>query len=204
MTLLQWHWCKPERQRALTVGDSLIVDAKGPSLMFCPKCATQNVDGASYCRACGANISLVPQALTGQLPTAERSPDEYYGRRRRRQPSTEYAVRSLVAGVAFAVMALMAFRFSPGSARWWFWLLLPAMMMFGRGFSEFIRVNQRRSGGPKPDGPTLNSVRPPELRAPQTGELMPPVSSVTEGTTRHLGADARTRPFVYSEPPKPS
>ena len=35
--------------------------------MFCPKCATQNLDGASFCRTCGANISLVPQALTGQM-----------------------------------------------------------------------------------------------------------------------------------------
>ena len=38
--------------------------------MFCPKCATQNLDGASFCRACGANISLVPQALTGQMANA--------------------------------------------------------------------------------------------------------------------------------------
>ena len=38
--------------------------------MFCPKCASQNVDGAHFCRACGANISLVPQALTGQFPVA--------------------------------------------------------------------------------------------------------------------------------------
>ena len=34
--------------------------------MFCPKCATQNLDGASFCRSCGANISLIPQALAGQ------------------------------------------------------------------------------------------------------------------------------------------
>ena len=38
--------------------------------MFCPKCASQNIDGASFCRVCGANISLVPQALSGQLPVA--------------------------------------------------------------------------------------------------------------------------------------
>ena len=35
--------------------------------MFCPKCATQNLDGASFCRGCGANISLVSQALNGQM-----------------------------------------------------------------------------------------------------------------------------------------
>ena len=38
--------------------------------MFCPKCAAQNLDGASFCRVCGANVSLIPQALSGQLPEA--------------------------------------------------------------------------------------------------------------------------------------
>jgi hypothetical protein len=172
--------------------------------MFCPKCATQNVDGASYCRACGANISLVPQALTGQLPTSEPSPSDYYARRRRRSPSPEYAARSLITGVAFAVTAFMVFKFSPGSAHWWFWLLLPAIMLFGRGFSELFRLNGRRKEPQRIAGPTLNAVRPPDLRTPQTGELMTPVASVTEGTTRHLDADAKTRPFEYSEPRNPS
>ena len=172
--------------------------------MFCPKCATQNVEGASYCRSCGANISLVPQALTGQLPSADRPNDEYYRRRRHREPSAEYAVRSLITGVAFAVTAVMLFKFSPGSARWWFWLLVPAMMLFGRGFSSLIRLNLRKTEPPKLNQPTLNTLRTPELRTPQTGELMPPVPSVTEGTTRHLGTDAKTRPFEYSEPRNPS
>ncbi|MGH9903752.1 MAG: zinc-ribbon domain-containing protein, partial [Pyrinomonadaceae bacterium] len=39
--------------------------------MFCPRCAAQNVDDASFCRACGTNISLVPQALTGRFSEAE-------------------------------------------------------------------------------------------------------------------------------------
>ena len=36
--------------------------------MFCPRCAADNSDDAKYCRACGADIHLVPQALTGLLP----------------------------------------------------------------------------------------------------------------------------------------
>lgn len=36
-------------------------------MYYCPKCASQNADDAKFCRACGANISLVPQALSGQL-----------------------------------------------------------------------------------------------------------------------------------------
>jgi hypothetical protein len=172
--------------------------------MFCPKCATQNVEGASYCRACGANISLVPQALTGSLQTADRDDDRRFPRRWRRQPSVEYATRSLISGVVFSVMAVMVFKFSAGSARWWFWLLVPAIMLFGRGFSEFTRINRRKNESAKLAGPMVNAVRPTELRNPQTGELMPPVASVTEGTTRHLGTDAQTRPFEFSETQKPS
>ena len=51
--------------------------------MFCPKCATQNIDGASFCRACGANISLIPQALSGQLPQVTEESDRHSRRLRR-------------------------------------------------------------------------------------------------------------------------
>ena len=170
--------------------------------MFCPKCATQNVDGASFCRSCGANISLVPQALTGQLSAPEPDENKYYGRRRRRGPSTDYAVRSLMMGVAFSVMAVLVFKFAPGASHWWFWLLLPAMMWIGRGFSELVRLRSR-------DEPRIaermgNAVRTPEVRAAQTGELMTPVHSVTEGTTRHLGTEAQTRPIEFVEPRRSS
>ena len=35
--------------------------------MFCPRCAAQNTEEAKFCRACGADISLVPQAMSGAL-----------------------------------------------------------------------------------------------------------------------------------------
>lgn len=163
--------------------------------MFCPKCATQNVDGASYCRSCGANISLVPQALTGQLPVVSKPDDHYYdyGRRRRRLPSMDYAVRSLTMGIAFAVMIVMTTKFAPGSSRWWFWLLIPTMLFFGRGFAEIVRCNIGRSRGAQPNQPLVNAVRTPDLPAARTGELLTPFPSVTEGTTRHLATEPRTQ-----------
>ena len=175
--------------------------------MFCPKCATQNVDGASYCRSCGVNISLVPQALTGQLAPATPPDDEYYrGRRRRRRggPSMDYAVRSLTMGIAFALVIALTSKFAPGSSRWLFWLLIPTIMMFSRGFLELIRVNKRKHEQPQPPQPMLNAVRTPDLSAAKTGELMTAVPSVTEGTTRHLGVEAKTRPFEFSDSQKPS
>jgi hypothetical protein len=163
--------------------------------MFCPNCATKNIDGAHFCRTCGANISLVPQALTGQLPETKPQDDDDYSRRRRgRRPTSEYAIRSIMSGIAFAVMAIMVSRFAPGSARWWFWLLVPAIMMFARGFSEFARLRHRRTNERQSaPQPMVNAVRTPEMPVPRTGELMTPVPSVTEGTTRHLGVESQTR-----------
>src|SRR5947208_16891904 len=172
--------------------------------MFCPKCATQNVDGASYCRSCGANISLVPQALTGQLPVADQPQwaDRHSRRKRGREPSIEEAIRSIMMGVAFAVISILVSKYGPGGSTWWFWLLIPAAMSFAKGLAELARL--RIAKRPTFTGPQLNTVRPQDLPAAKTGELMTPVPSVTEGTTRHLGVEATTRKFDSFENQKPS
>lgn len=168
--------------------------------MFCPMCATQNVDGASFCRACGANISLVPQALSGQLntpPPAEECADFGFrrSRRRRHEPSIDNAIRNVIMGVAFAVISVLIGKYSPGGWTWWYWMLIPAATFLGRGVSDFARLKQAKGQSPTVAAPQLNSVRPVDFPVPRTGELMSPVSSVTEGTTRHLGAEAQTRHF---------
>jgi len=163
--------------------------------MFCPNCAAKQIEGAHFCRSCGANISLVPQALTGQLPAPEQHDDQVFRRRGRGAPSFDYAIRSLITGIAFAVMAVMVSRFNAGSERWWFWLLVPAIVLFARGFSELARVRSRKIEREQPPQPLVNAVRALDLPAATTNELMTPVPSVTEGTTRHLGVEAKTRPF---------
>ncbi len=168
--------------------------------MFCPKCATQNVEGASFCRSCGSNISLIPQALSGQLstPQVEDFSERLRGRRRR-EPTIEEAIRSLTMGIAFAVISILVGKYSPGGWTWWYWLLIPAAASFGKGFSVLARLKAARNQNQPSSQPQLNTVRPADLPAPKTGELMTPAPSVTEGTTRHLGADAQTRPFEFSD-----
>jgi hypothetical protein len=162
--------------------------------MFCPKCATQNVDGASYCRACGANISLVPQALTGELPVAESVCDFRTLRHRRREElSTETAIRSLMMGITFAIVAILVAKFAPSGGWWWFWLLIPAMGMFSKGFAALARRRIDNRDRRNFAQPQVNSVRPNELFVPGADELSTPIPSVTENTTRHLGAVAETR-----------
>ena len=166
--------------------------------MFCPKCATQNGDDAKFCRACGADISLVPQAVTGAL--AERLAaveDSRYSRRRRHRhgdkgpPSIERAVRSLFTGLVFIFLAFAVKTWMPAGSIWWFWLFLPAAMSLADGVSTFLRLGEeRRRRDSLPYVPAQTAVPPPRyasaLPPRDTGEMSPP-PSVTEATTRHLG-----------------
>lgn len=168
--------------------------------MFCPKCATQNLDGAHFCRSCGANISLVPQALAGQIPEviSGSSRLDRRTRRRGRELSLDHSFKNIFMGIAFLIVAIALSR-SIG-AGWWFWLLLPAFSMMGTGIAQFMRLKEQEKRNmivSSPLNQTLPENRtytpPRNLSRSNTGELMPPVPSVTEGTTRHLGVEAQTR-----------
>ncbi|MDQ2922234.1 MAG: zinc ribbon domain-containing protein [Acidobacteriota bacterium] len=178
--------------------------------MFCPKCATQNLEGAKYCRSCGANVSLVSQALSGQLPQAAQDDLEDYGRHRRRhgrrELSLDHAFKNAFMGIAFLLVAL-ALGFSRMGAGWWFWMLIPAFSMMGTGVAQYIRLKEREKRAFPTGNFSQPSLQPPTqvgaFPTRSTGELVPPPPSVTEGTTRHLGAEAPTRHFgAPGEAPK--
>ena len=168
--------------------------------MFCPKCASQNVDGASFCRTCGANISLVPQALTGQLPEVQEEGSDRRSRRSRkkygRELKLDHAFKNIFMGIAFLVIAV-ALSFSVTGIGWWFWMLIPAFSMMGTGIAQFIRIKEEQKRNLQAGFPVQSSLSAASQVTPlpprRTGELVPPPPSVTEGTTRHLGADAPTR-----------
>jgi hypothetical protein len=166
--------------------------------MFCPKCATQNVEGVSFCRSCGANIGLVPQALTGQLPSApaKHGYDWDSRRKRRREPSLDNGIRHFMMGLAFIIISVLVGKYSPGGWTWWYWLLIPGFTLLRRGVSDMLRFQQANVTAASLEKPKRSAgTRPPGLPVQRTGELMAPVPSVTEGTTMHLGAEAPTRHF---------
>jgi hypothetical protein len=178
--------------------------------MFCPNCAAKNLEGASFCRVCGANISLVPGALSGQLPQVKQDEDVDEGgfcrTRRRGQPSIDSAMRGVFMGVAFLCIAI-ALAFSRMGTGWWFWMLIPAFTMMGSGVAQYMRHKERQKQPFLPGALRQTPAMPEQRRvdsAPQradlfptrnTGELVAPPPSITEGTTRHLGAEAPTRHF---------
>ena len=163
--------------------------------MFCPKCATQNLDGASFCRTCGANISLVSQALTGQMtqPPAEQEVDESGGfcgtkRKRGKELTLDQAFKNVFIGVAFLIIAIALSR-SIGHG-WWFWMLIPAFSLMGTGLAQYIRVRESQKRASLVAPPMQRTFSEPVR---DRDELRAPVASVTEGTTRHLGVEAPTR-----------
>jgi len=157
--------------------------------MFCPKCATQNLDGASFCRSCGANISLVPQALSGQLqpPPPVSDVDGVCRTRRGRELTLEHSFKNFFMGVAFVIISIVLSRTI--GAGWWFWMLIPSFMFMATGLAQFIRLQEHQKRASLAPPPINRSFVEP----PRSSELRAPVGSVTEGTTRHLGVEAPTR-----------
>ena len=164
--------------------------------MYCPKCGTQNIDNASFCRACGTNLSLVPQALTGRLSEVVREDVRRRRRERKRDkpPSVERAIKEVFSGLAFIAVAIAVLFYAPAGHIWWFWMFIPAFMGIGNGIAEFVRYKNSQKTPPL----AAPTYMPPAVGAAQQGELPPravnqdiyaPPASVTENTTRLLDQD---------------
>ena len=165
--------------------------------MFCPKCGARNVEGSKFCRACGADISLVPQALTHGLADGAALAAESRGGKRRRgpkEPTLERGLSKIFTGVAFLLIASIGFFYFFGGVFFWVWFLIPALANFGEGIGILIRASQHRDALPprasQGTEETLFAPAPPagELAPRPTAEILTPLTSVTEGTTRHLDA----------------
>lgn len=169
--------------------------------MYCPKCGTQNAEDASFCRGCGANVSLVPQALDGRLPDAMIVDGKGACAKKQRRddpPNLTYALVKTLVGIAFILVALAVKDvYQIAGQIWWFWMLIPAAGSLGAGVAEFLRLYQQQPG----QQPTLtgSAYVPPAISgaAPRAGELPPrrnrvdiyTPTSVTENTTKLLDKD---------------
>jgi hypothetical protein len=160
--------------------------------MYCPKCAARNLDDAKFCRACGADISLVPQAVAGELAEKLAAVERGGGlgcATGKESPSVEGAVVSLFMGAAFLVIAL-ALSLSGSGNGWWFYMLIPSFIFFGKGVGALVRIRQDAPETTQLEQPRRVSALPPR----DTGEMTAPPTSVTEATTRHLGVAVERKP----------
>ncbi len=171
--------------------------------MYCPRCAMQNLDDAKFCRGCGANVSLVPQAMQGALPAAPEKPakDKAASRRRekKRAPATiDGGLKHIFEGFGLFIIFLVGLFVFRGAFWLTVWFIIPALASVGEGIGELIRARQEQlhltpmphlevgNFQPAPFAPVVK-----EIPSPDTREIVPAAASITEGTTRHLDAHAK-------------
>lgn len=154
--------------------------------MYCPQCAAQNIEGAKFCRACGADLRLVSQALKGSLPSNSRHawPDEVERvREEQRLEEIERAaelereeklrpparidqgIRDIFKGIGFLcafIIGMVAFR---GAFWWTIWFVIPAFKNIGEGIGEIIRARQAQARLTMAHAPLLEPASPAPPRA---------------------------------------
>jgi hypothetical protein len=120
--------------------------------------------------------------------------------------SLDHAFKNVFMGIAFMLVAI-GLAFSRMGGGWWFWMLIPAFSMMGTGVAQYIRIRERENKALLPGTINQPFMQPPPrvdaLPTRNTGELVAPPPSVTEGTTRHLEAEAApTRHFEAPNEPQ--
>ncbi|HEX8457875.1 MAG TPA: zinc-ribbon domain-containing protein [Pyrinomonadaceae bacterium] len=174
--------------------------------MYCPLCAVQNLDDAKFCRACGADIRLVPQAVRGTLPpdalaNTETDSRAAHRRKKQRPPATiEEGFKSLFTGFALFIIFLIGLFVFRGAFWLTIWFIIPALANVGEGIGQFIRARQEAARLTATNGAgvylppaAFAPVTQQELSSPDTKEIVPAHLSVTDATTRHLDVRSSNR-----------
>jgi hypothetical protein len=162
--------------------------------MYCPNCAAP-IDGVKFCRSCGSNVSLVPQAMSGELPKSDDEDGRHWGHHHwdwghhhgEKEPSIERATTKFFSGVGFLLAAMFVCFYFPGGFTWGWAFLFPAFALIGQGVGHYLRLKEQGRKQMSFNQPVVHRepAQAVALSAPTTSELVKP-SSVTEDTTRHL------------------
>lgn len=143
--------------------------------MYCPTCATPNVDNAQFCRACGADISFLSQALIRQKPEEEQ----------RREKGLRYSF----IGTGFLLLVMIMLFAAPPPASWalCFSMLCAGFPLLGTGVATILSVRRSEQSRRLGTGETqkLPGQFIPQLPPRTTSEIVQP-PSITEGTTKTL------------------
>jgi hypothetical protein len=173
--------------------------------MFCPKCGTQNPETGKFCRSCGTDLGNVSAALSGNLPAQFADAGTahiHHEAQRRRDPNELFgdAVKQILTGVGFLIVAIALLTTGvAGGHAWWWAMLFPAFGCLGKGVSDYLKSKRIEKQQLAYNGQTQYSLNQPRVSASlppiqtqyvapesvyKTGDLVPP--SVTDSTTRHL------------------
>lgn len=159
--------------------------------MFCPKCGVKNLADVKFCRACGADIHLVPQALAGSLKgeiAVELKGKGEEAAQPKEPPTLEKGFESIFGAAAYFLIVALGYVYMSHLFWIWIWFIIPALERLGRGIGQLIRARREPRALSLSPHEALTTDIPDALLGPVTSEITPP--SITEGTTRRLGAAA--------------
>jgi hypothetical protein len=178
--------------------------------MFCPRCAADNQEDAKYCRACGADIHLVSQALAGMLPAVPERAGEKPAKKSKKKDDEgkllEKGMENIFVGLAFLLIVLGGLFYLRGAFFFWVWFIIPSLACFGEGLGQLMRSRREQrllsarahslnELGPAEPNALYAAPRPARtVVAPDTAEMIESPFSVTEATTRHLNSRAGNAP----------
>src|SRR5262245_32687880 len=91
--------------------------------MYCPKCGTQNIEEANFCRICGVRFQT-PAINALPKPNIE-------------IPDYERAIRKLLMGIGLLIIAFIPL--IEGEPIWW-WLLFPGIPLIAKGIGQLTQV----------------------------------------------------------------
>ncbi|HKO99934.1 MAG TPA: zinc-ribbon domain-containing protein [Pyrinomonadaceae bacterium] len=162
--------------------------------MFCPRCATQNLDDVKFCRGCGTNLEIVSLALSGQqLPSKSNneSKETWLQMRRRGVSSLVRATgllgSSLLIGAALGLFSnqndwiIIWMVFCGWMAVWGVFSLVSGVQALLE--SRYVREEVRETPAP---AQLWNPAPPQQLPDAVSGLGTTIPTSVTEHTTRAL------------------
>jgi hypothetical protein len=173
--------------------------------MFCPQCATQNADGAKFCRSCGIELEAVALALSGKSKkpakknkSEPKTAEDWIEKRIDGVKNITFGTMlmgvSLLLGVALGL-------FVPAHVPWiliWIvffgWMTVWGGISLADGLGNVLEAKSRlrllrRAGQESATGstpPQLSSSGEPVPISNHTALRTSPPRSITEGTTRQL------------------
>jgi hypothetical protein len=184
----------------------VLVESNGPDFslgIYCPRCGTQSSQAdTKFCRACGADLTLVSQAMGGQLSWRTHllsridnfflSRQEYEERESARQGGWNIFLGTTLLGISFASLITSA-----GGTALWIVLLLFSLVSLKIGignlrlYRRYLRGDSPPQIRPNKEDLTLlgiNKTESPATRVP--AQTKPNLrSGVTETTTALLGKE---------------
>lgn len=163
--------------------------------MYCPQCATQNTDGAKFCRACGTDLTAVALILTNKFSPPEAWVEKYCEGKHKVIMGAILlgaalligCVPALFIGVIFPLVMLWTVFFG--------WMAGWGIVSLASGVGEMVksktmlRQTKQFDSGLTTNAPPELSAAAHESRMPDDATRAKPYStlSVTEHTTELLG-----------------